>query len=109
MTTTTETLAHYRYLTEAHDTLKALPGLGVKAVFTAGIAAGRNRDRAGVDNAISELTGWSEGSLYCASIRDTTRNLEDAATIARAARIVWCCYVHMPATGCPPPHPPQET
>jgi hypothetical protein len=85
------------YLTEAHDTLKALSGCAAREVFTAGLAAGRNRDRAAVDNAISRLTRWSEHLVHCASGRDTTRNLDDAATLARAARIVWCCYVHLPA------------
>ena len=93
----TPTEVPYRHLTEAHDTLKALPGCAAKEVFTAGLAAGRNRDRAAVDNAISRLTRWSEHLVHCASGRDTTRNLDDAATLARAARIVWCCYVHLPA------------
>jgi len=53
------------------------------------------RDRPSVLQAISQLTAWSEHLVHCASIRDTTRNLEDAATLARAARIVWCCYIRL--------------
>jgi hypothetical protein len=95
MTTTTAEV-HNPYLTDAHDTLKALHGYALREVFTAGLAAGRNRDRAAVDNAISRLTEWSEHLVYCASIRDTTDNLSDAADVARAARIVWCCYLYLP-------------
>ena len=85
-----------RTLIEACDVLNAMQNhYAHREVFTAGLAAGRNHDRDGVDNAISRLTSWSEYHLHCASIRDITCNLDDAATLARAARIVWCCYVYL--------------
>jgi len=90
-------------LTEAHDTLKAMRGDFVsKEVFIKGVAAGDRRDRTGVDDAISWLTTWSERYVQRASTRDTTKNLEVATTLARAARIVWCVYAHVaPAVDAP--------
>jgi hypothetical protein len=96
---TTPTDVRVPVLIEAHDTLKAMRGYFVsKEVFIKGIAAADRRDRTGVDDAISWLTKWSDCYVHRASHRDTTRNLEVATTLARAARIVWCVYAHLPAT-----------
>jgi len=54
-------------------------------------------DRTGVDDATSWLTTWSERYMLRASTKDTAKNLEVATTLARAARIVWCVYAHLPA------------
>lgn len=90
-----------RHLTEAYHTLSALGGRdhAVREVFTAGIAAAHRRDRAAVDDATTRLTRWSESHLRSAAVRDTASNLEAAATFARMARIVWCCFLY-------PPHAP---
>ena len=85
-------------LIEAHDTLKAMRGdLVSKEIFITGIAAADRHDRTGVDDATSWLTTWSERYMLRASTKDTAKNLEVATTLARAARIVWCVYAHLPA------------